>query len=49
MAQQSKFVLPIVSDADAALQFVQQPLESDAMVARLIPDSLRVGESFTGH
>jgi hypothetical protein len=49
MAQQSRFVLQIVSEADAAIHFVRNTLESDAVVARLIPGYLRVSESFAGH
>jgi len=49
MTQRTRSDLQIVAQTNMLAWFVRTVPESDANVARLIPDYLRVRESFAGH
>jgi len=49
MTQRTRSVLQIVAQTNMLAWFVRNEQESDANVAWLIPDYLRVRESFAGH
>jgi hypothetical protein len=49
MAQRLRFNLQIVAETNEFAWLVRKGPEPDAIVTRLVPDYLRVRESFAGH
>ncbi len=49
MAQRLRFSLQIVAETNEFAWLVRKGSESDTIVTRLVPDYLRVRESFAGH